>query len=236
MCNRISAAHREAIKLYGEEIAHAMFIGDEWGRRYNIPPTGDAPVIADDAKGKRHFGLMQFGIRRAHPDVPLGLNAKSEHMLWRWKPYINNRCIIVCDGMFEWEPAGKLKLPWRFTVKDQDAFAIAGLWRPASETDAKQFVLVTTEANASFAKVHPPKRMPVVLDPEQAREWLDPAALDSSRVKKLCVPFPDARMEMHRVTTKMNSNNYEEPDAIVPLDAVAEPAKNVPKPEQTELF
>jgi putative SOS response-associated peptidase YedK len=67
------------------------------------------------------------------------------------------RCIVLTSGCYEWSKDGKLKVPYRFCVKDEPWFGMAGLRdacrNPAGEL-VPSFTIITTEANALVAP-HP---------------------------------------------------------------------------------
>ena len=87
------------------------------------------------------------------------------------------RCIVPTAGFFEWTHTGQ-RLKYRFNAPGSGLLWLAGLYRPiaAGEQPPKipgmthEFVILTTDANASMRPVH--SRMPVILRPEHREEWL----------------------------------------------------------------
>ena len=43
-------------------------------------------------------------------------------------PFRQRRCLVVCDGFYEWKRSGAKKQPYYITMKDGQPFALAGLW------------------------------------------------------------------------------------------------------------
>jgi len=128
-----------------------------------------------------HWGLIPFwskddNIKRAT------LNAKVETL--SEKPSYRNstkkRCLVIADGFYEWQwldPKGKEKQKYLIRAKDQEIFALAGIyshWTDKSTGEEKDtFSIVTTEANELMAEIHNnKKRMPIVLRKEDQRRWL----------------------------------------------------------------
>lgn len=68
-----------------------------------------------------------------------------------------------------------LKQKYRFTVKDDEPFGLAGLWRESINRDSGElhtyFSIITTGANAAVAPYH--DRMPVILTVQSEEIWLD---------------------------------------------------------------
>ena len=36
--------------------------------------------------------------------------------------------VLFLNSFFEWKKSGRKKQPWRFLMKDESTFAVAGLW------------------------------------------------------------------------------------------------------------
>lgn len=76
--------------------------------------------------------------------------------------------------------------------------ALAGLyehWRAAPEQEpVSTCTILTTDANDLIRPVHP--RMPVILDRESARRWLDPSLLIPADLQPLLRPCPSREMEI----------------------------------------
>ncbi|CAN5254598.1 SOS response-associated peptidase [soil metagenome] len=78
------------------------------------------------------------------------------------------RCVIPADGFFEFtdpEPGQKRKTKWRFTLKGETSFWIAGLVKDGA------FAMLTTEPGPDIAPYH--DRQIVVLPRGSALDWLD---------------------------------------------------------------
>jgi putative SOS response-associated peptidase YedK len=130
---------------------------------------------------------------------------------WSWpapggKPVFNfrsdgrefgsGRCLIVADGFFEFtkpeDPKAKRKHKWRFTMRDAEQFAIAGLWRTDPGV-GEAFTMLTTEPGADVQPYH--NRQIVVLAPADFARWLDPAI----PARELCKPLPAGSFQVEQV-------------------------------------
>ncbi len=75
-----------------------------------------------------------------------------------------------------------------FQVIDQPMFAVAGFWQRTKEGSG--FTMVTCDANALVAPIHP-KAMITVLHPDDHERWLTGSYDD---VRGLQCPYPAAQM------------------------------------------
>ena len=229
MCGRYS------IFLEPREVAERFDVAvpDDLEPHYIAAPSQSLPVITNhdpDRVSHQQWGLIPSW---ADDDFQGLINARGETVTE--KPafrdaYERRRCLVLADGYYEWQQREGGKQPYRITLPDEEPFAMAGLWerwtpsttqtglsdfggRDASdEADAtvETFTVVTTEANAFQAAYH--HRMPVVLSPDEEREWLaDPSP-------ELLDPY-DGELRAYPVSTKVNSPANDTPDVLREVDA-----------------
>lgn len=111
------------------------------------------------------------------------LNAKMETIEEKpsYRDVQTNRCILPVTGFYEWkwlDSKGKRKEKYLIRLRDIPLFGLAGLhstWiDPENDKERKTFTLLTTEANPTMAEIHnTKKRMPLMLNPERSKEYLD---------------------------------------------------------------
>lgn len=196
--------------------------------RYNIAPTQEAPIIGLDEGGARSLKMLRWGlVPRWSKAMPTGapmINARAESIAE--KPafrdaYRKRRCLVPADGFYEWakdKSAGDRR-PWRITVTDRPAYALAGIWeawRDPGPNGAmlRSFAIVTTAANPKIASIH--DRMPVILRAEDEDAWLAPDS-PPDRVAGLMAPYPAELTQCVRVSTRVNSVRNDDPECIKPL-------------------
>jgi putative SOS response-associated peptidase YedK len=112
-----------------------------------------------------------------------------------------NCCLIPADGFFEWRRVGRGKIPMRVRIKDQKPFTMPGLWDLWRNPDGEMlysFTIITTPANKLLRPLH--DRMPLILDPLIAQQWLDPNSVGTRYISVWVVPFPSALMELYEVS------------------------------------
>lgn len=191
--------------------------------RYNIAPTQNVIVIADD--GSRSMKQMKWGLIPSWAKDPaIGnrmINARVETI--DEKPSFRTalkkrRCLIPADGFYEWQKLGKVKQPVRIVLKSREPFGFAGLWdswtSPANEM-IQSCTIITTAANELIQPVH--DRMPVILNREDEAQWLDPKLDDPEKLRPLLEPYPSSEMQFYPVSREVNSPGVDKPSNIEPL-------------------
>ena len=149
------------------------------------------------------------------------INARSETVAE--KPafrasFKKRRCLVVADGLYEWQPAGGPKQPYYFRLKSKQPFAMAGLWDvwdKSEEGPIQTFTILTTGPNELLEPVH--HRMPVNLQASDYDTWLDPEIQDSTRLSELLVSFPASEMEGYPVSTYVNNPANQGPRCVEPI-------------------
>lgn len=116
------------------------------------------------------------------------LNAKVETLTEKpsFKNVVNNRCLIVATGFYEWQwqdKKGKNKKKHLITVGDDELFAFGGIWSEWKDVitgrNIKTYSIVTTEAKGLLKRIHNSKeRMPVILTDNTNKRWLDGADMN----------------------------------------------------------
>ena len=185
----------------------------QWSARYNIAPLQAAPVILDAAP--RALTLAQWGLlpawaRDAHLAHQL-INARSETLASKAVFRDARRCLVPCDGFYEWRHEGRARLPHWVHPKDGALLAMAGLWSHWTSPDGLEldtFCVVTTAATEALRSLH--ERMPVFLDDAARTDWLA-GATDLSRVS----PWPHP-LEVTPVSTHVNRVGVDDPQCLAP--------------------
>ena len=195
--------------------------------RYNIAPTQSiATVTVDSKKIERQFQFMRWGLIPSWAkNMKIGshtINARSETVAEKpaFRSAIKHRrCLIIADGFYEWQPQGKKKQPYYFTMANSEQFAFAGLWENWESPEAKNIVscsIITTAANETVHPVH--DRMPVILPEGDWEEWLDPSVNTSQQVLPLLKPYASAAMIANAVSAIVNSPTRDSPECIQAIE------------------
>ena len=197
--------------------------------RYNVAPSQEVLAIVTDAEGERpamlRWGLIPFWAKDASIGNKL-VNARAESI--GEKPAFRNafrkrRCLILADGYYEWQAAPGGKRPMWVHLPDGEPFALAGLWErwDRGESPVESCTILTTEANPFMRRIH--TRMPVMLNAEARRAWLDPESGEGT-LQALIAAAPEVELAGHEVSRMVNSPANDQPgciEAVAPIEAVA---------------
>lgn len=194
--------------------------------RYNIAPTQAVGVVRRD-RDIRRFDLMHWGLIPSWAKDPtIGsrmINARSETAAT--KPSFRSavkyrRCLLPTDGFYEWKAiAGqKRKQPYYIRMADDRPFAFAGLWEHWEGLDGAAIdscTILTTEPNEMMADIH--DRMPVILDPKDFAQWLDPEVKTADVLHPPLRSYPAGGMTAYPVSTMVNRPSNDSAGCIARL-------------------
>jgi putative SOS response-associated peptidase YedK len=198
----------------------------------------DADLIAATERVQRVLDRVRWGLVPSWAkDLSIGdkmINARSETI--REKPafkraFTKRRCIIPVDGFYEWKRVGtrKAKQPVFIHSTTPDALlTFAGVyevWRDKTDPEApwiRTCSIITTSANKTIEPIH--NRMPVLLEPHQFDEWLDPSNHDVDSLAEMLVPSADDAIQYYPVRLLVNkaANNFAELLEPAPPEALLE--------------
>lgn len=161
MCGRFlltesSVQAAQTLVSIPEWIQNELHFGD-------IFPSMSSLVIERDPRTSALCaGFLSFGYLYGDRKQRM-INARAETVETKWmfrKAFASSRVAVVCSAFYEWDSA-----------KQKVAFSEPGrtMYLAALRLD-DAFVILTREANASVAPWH--HRMPVVLNADQAGEWI----------------------------------------------------------------
>ena len=193
--------------------------------RFNIAPTQEAPVVRLDAStGHRRLDLLRWGLVPFWAKDPaIGnrmINARSETVAEKpayrasWR---KRRCLVLADGFYEWQATGGPKQPFFFHRQDGYPFAMAGLWDRWEKGESgllESFTILTTTPDEVVAPIH--KRMPVILEPRDLQQWLDPSFAELAWLASMMAPSAPSMLEAYPVSTYVNNPAHEGPDCVDP--------------------
>lgn len=240
MCGRYALHGSNTGKKDGKIVFRGETI--DFAPRYNIPPMQDLPVYSLSAGQAPRLSLMRWGFVPAWSKTPgkgaLLNNARAETVAEKpafREAYRRRRCLVPMNGFYEWERSGALKTPYYFRMRDEELFAVAGLYeyRPGDvlAPPMTTFTMLTTAANALMAPIH--GRMPVIVPAGAHEQWLDPDNTGARGLEALLQPCDPALMRMHSVSPRVNSVRNDDAGLI---EAAAASAILRPEPSQGQLL
>lgn len=198
----------------------SVTVDPDWKPSYNVAPGTSVLVVR--AAGERPERIAEAAYWGFTPTwfkpgatSPRPINARSEGVAS--KPMFRNafarrRCIFAADGFYEWKKLDGGKQPWLIRQRDGGVFGFAGICEPAGETTGNRpsCAILTTEANRLMRPIH--ARMPVILEPDDYANWLDPAQTHTAALERLLRPYQPDDLVAMPVSTRVNNvrNNDEE--------------------------
>jgi len=143
------------------------------------------------------------------------LNARTESVFEKpsFKYSIGKkRCLVLSTGFYEWHDSDNKKYPYFIKLKDDDLFAIAGIfvnWLDKSTGELiNSFTILTTSANPLLEKIHNlRKRMPVIVQSNKEKEWLQPNLTDE-KIKSFFTPYNEQKMTAHTISKLITSRKF----------------------------
>ncbi|KAI1933102.1 hypothetical protein LOZ62_006532 [Ophidiomyces ophidiicola] len=140
------------------------------------------------------------------------------------------RCVVVCQGFYEWLKKGKEKIPHFVRRKDGDLMCFAGLWDcvqyEGSDEKLYTYTVITTSSNAALKFLH--DRMPVILELGSAEmaTWLDPHRNTwTKELQSMLKPY-EGELEAYQVNKDVGKVGNNSPSFIIPIDS-KENKKNI---------
>jgi len=217
MCGRYTLYHssNEIVDRF-----RTMQVEFDLEQRFNIAPTQMVAVVAEKAEGgETHrrlepvkWGLVPFWVKDITTFKPF-FNTRTETIAE--KPsfkaaFTRRRCLIPCDGFYEWKKTDDGKIPMFISLKNGDTFGMAGIYESWSSKDGDELTtcsIITVPANNFMSDIH--DRMPAIIRREDEDAWLNPLEVNNERLLKMLKPYDDALMKAHPVSSMVNSPRTE---------------------------
>ena len=176
---------------------------------YNVAPTQRAPIATASGVLNARWGLVprwEKAFATKYPTHNARLETVAEKPSFRspWKQ--SRTCLVPTGGYYEWRKEGGIKQPY-FIHKPDDLLVFAGLWE--SWNDSYSFTILTTAASEGLSELH--HRMPVMLDAEAARLWLNTGTKAAGMFEQTSI---HSSIDYYPVSTAVNTSTNEGPDLI----------------------
>ncbi len=184
---------------------------------YNISPTMTVPVFRDRGIGMR-WGLIPHWSKDGKSKYAT-FNARLETVdtkpTYRSAWQHSNRCLIPALGYYEWQLEGGQKQPYFVTSSEEEPVVFAGLWDEwqGEEESILSCTIITKASSGQLRPLH--DRMPVMLDPESASQWLDSKPEWS---KQLLEDISLPKIEIYKVGRAVNNPRSQGQGLIEPVD------------------
>ncbi len=223
MCGRLSqyTGLHEFVDALSMPNALVNLVGEQ-PERYNVAPStavttlrleGDALVAQAIRWGWRPFWARD---RAAPINARVEKVATSRFYNSAWR----HRALCPVSGWFEWvAEGGPRKQPYHIQHADGSPVLCAAIGQfPGLDdepADHHGFVIITADAEGGMVDIH--DRRPVVLRPELAREWIDPATTpERAEQIVLCQGEPAEAFTWYEVSRDVGNVRNQGPQLIAP--------------------
>ncbi len=189
--------------------------------RYNVPPTAQIPIIRRDgdalAGDFARWGLIPHWHRKPLAEWKANtINARIETVATAASyrdAYRTARCVVPASGYFEWQTTDGSKQPFYIhPAGNAPALLFAGLWSDVALPDYEGLTctILTEPARPDLDAIH--DRMPVIVDPDGAQDWMDGSAADA-------LPrLPVSGLTWHPVPRAVGAVRNQGPELIEPVE------------------
>jgi len=191
---------------------------------YNVTPSKAVWIARNDGKNAWLEPVMWGLVLRWAKDKdegPRPTNARAETVATNrlFAPLLKTkRCLVPCDGYYEWKATPAGKQPYYIRLKSGEPFFMAGLydiWHEGKPDELATFTAITCRPNDALAQIH--DRMPVIVKPTDYERWLDPKVTDPASLSDILAPYPAEEMTAYPVSKRVNSPRNNDPDLMNPI-------------------
>jgi len=190
---------------------------------YNVTPTSTVWIARSDGKSvwldQVQWGLLARWAKDSDQKLrPINARAETVATSKLFAPLMRKRrCLVPCDGFYEWKQSPSGKQPYVIRMKSGEPFFFAGLydiWHEGEADALATFTIITGEPNELVAPIH--SRMPIIVKSEDYERWLDPTITDPATLADIFTPYPASEMTAYRVSKDVNSPKNNRPELLEP--------------------
>ncbi|MGM0560315.1 MAG: SOS response-associated peptidase [Pseudomonadota bacterium] len=195
--------------------------------RANIAPGSAIPAVRNEEGSGAAFFAPQWGLVPAWAkDQEIALRLKNarcesapEKPAFR-EAWQRRRCLIPADGFLEWPEGRGPKQPYGVRHREGELLVFAGLWErwydPAQTAPRalESCTILTTAARGALRSVH--HRMPVMLQPQDYDDWLDPTT-SGADLATVLDRYPEDELAIDAFPQALNDSRVEDPSLLRPI-------------------
>ena len=190
---------------------------------FNIAPTAQIAVFGADpsvlATGQAmRWGMVpswsnEFNSRYATFNARLETVAEKPTFRSAWRK--QQRCLIPMAGYYEWQTSADGKQPFYISDKNVGGIVAAGLYEQWGDLEQPHLscTIITRPADLNLSAIH--ARMPVMLTPQTANEWLSTPV---SHSKALLEELDSPDIVYWPVTKAVGNTRNDGPDLCQAID------------------
>lgn len=165
MCGRYFFKMKETLEEYHrlrEKIEQYSIFDFQQGEIF--PSQSSLILLPEKAEGYRPV-VKNWGIHGYKGNLLINARMEGIEEKYTFRPILQNRCVIVANGFYEWVKHGNVKDKIYIQKKEMSLFYMAGIYNEKNE-----FVIVTGESTHRMAEIH--KRTPIMMDEKEMLRYL----------------------------------------------------------------
>ena len=216
MCGRI-AFFKSKEKIINELLID-KWDGSDYLPNYNTVPSRNLYVLTSK-KDLRVIKTMSWGITPKWSKKKL-INARIE-TLQQKPPFRNllntNRCLIICDGYYEWKKERIGSQPYYIYKKSKKLILMGGLWTTSNLNSGEIFdscTIITKPAQSNISKIH--HRMPLILNSQDIDLWLNSKDISYDFFVS-DISYSNIKLEHHPISKTINDPFNNDPELLHPV-------------------
>ncbi|MGB5325963.1 MAG: SOS response-associated peptidase [Pseudomonadales bacterium] len=209
MCGRFNVTDSPALQalLAGLNISLAPE-----APRYNIAPTENVYTIYQEGESATALAMRWWLTPRwvKEPSQKYAMfNARAETVASSRafaQPFKTQRAVVPAGSFIEWQRSNGGKRA-QLISSESGLLLFAAIWEywQRDEQEIYSCALLTCDAVPAFAHIH--NRQPVMLEPAELQQWLDPAS-DSDQLQQLMLPSLPEPLLVQPVSSQINNARY----------------------------
>ena len=217
MCGRI-AFFKSKEKIINELLID-KWDGYDYLPNYNTVPSNNLYVLTSK-KDLRVIKTVSWGITPKWSKKKL-INARIETLQQKpsFRNLLNtNRCLIICDGYYEWKKERVGSQPYYIFKKSKKLILMAGLWTESnlnSEKNVYSCAIITKPTQHNISEIH--NRMPLILHLSDVDTWLN--SKDNSYDYFISdLLYSNIELEYHSISKAINDPFNNNPELLNPIN------------------
>lgn len=215
---------RYSITASAEQVSKrfSVDVPEFYKAHYNASPTQLLPVITSATPQGVSLFYWGTGPEFAHNRnlSEKFINLRTEHFAEKptlKKAMRTHRCIIPADGFYGWKKVGKkTSIPYRFVFPSGTIFSFPALWEEFEDTEGHEiqtFTIITLPSDQVVNVIQ--ERMPVILNRESEKIWLDKTS-EEGTLLKILASSETKDMNYYPVSPKISQKDIDVPSLIIP--------------------
>ena len=190
---------------------------------YNIAPGSTIAAFRAPAGKAMRWGLVPHWSKQFDSEFSTfnaRLETAAEKPAFRDAWHQSQRCLIPMLGYYEWQGPKGSKQPYfiraadHSTASDATGLVAAGLYDVWGGERHYSCTILTRPACSELETIHP--RMPVLLDPAAAKEWLQ---MDARQACEYLMQLPTPAVEFYPVAKTVGNARAQGRKLIAPLES-----------------